>query len=210
MPSVDLSLVGHEDVRVMLLIGEKQRRLDLELVRQIHQHAAQVSLIEVGASGRNALDMVLAWHLGRSAERHPDDAFFVVSKDRDYDPLIRHLQAAGIQVQRVDSFSALPFLAASRPARRTGAGRKAASAAAAREPAPAVSAATVDERMAKLVDRLQHQTRSRPARRKTLLSHINDCHANQLSASELEGIVAALEREGVIRIDPQGRVTYPS
>src|SRR4051812_27262518 len=68
VPSVDLSLIRGRPVDVTLLIGEKQRRLDLDLVRQIHEHATQVSLVEVGASGRNALDLVLAWHLGHAAE----------------------------------------------------------------------------------------------------------------------------------------------
>src|SRR3954462_4696804 len=164
--TVDLRLIADKPAEVTLLIGEKQRRLELALVRQIHAQAAKVLLIEVGASGRNALDLVLAWHLGKSAERHPGDAFFVVSRDKDFDPLLAHLRAAGLTVARVDSFTALPFLAAS--------GRKPAAAkpvvAAARKAEPVSPSAprpdpTADERLAKLIDRLERRAKARPVRR---------------------------------------------
>ena len=214
IPGVDLAAIGDQSVAVTLLIGVKQQRLDLGLVRQIHAHAAKVTLIEVGASGRNALDMVLAWHLGKVAERHPADAFFVVSKDKDFDPLIRHLHALGLNVARVDAFSALPFLPAAAPARRAPAPRRAAavtpqpvaiesgpSSADAAGPAP-------DARLAKLTQRLEERPNARPVRRKTLLSHINGYYNNQLTEPELEAIVETLVQQGTLSIDANGRVSY--
>jgi hypothetical protein len=238
VPSVNLSLIRGQPAKVTLLIGEKQRRLELDLVRQIHEHASQVSLVEVGASGRNALDMVLAWHLGAAAERSAGDAFFVVSKDKDFDPLIKHLRARGLAVERVDAFAALPFVAAleaasiPRAARTRGATaggrtrgrsheRPAARAAAAtssarqrlaeqRDASTPATEPTTDARLTKLIDRLQHRPKARPVRRKTLLSHINGFFGNQLSAAELEAVVADLQTRGVVAIDPQGRVSYPA
>ena len=217
VPTVDLALIGDHVAEVTLLIGEKQRRLELTLVRQIHEHAAKVNLIEVGASGRNALDLVLAWHLGKTAERHPDDHFFVVSKDKDFDPLITHLRARKLNVERIDAFSMLPFL----PTRATG--RRASTPRAIRplEEAPIARKAerasvslpspesANDTRLAKVIRRLQHKTKARPVRRKTLLSHINGFYSNLLSEPELEAVVETLKQRGVIEIDPHGRVGYP-
>ncbi len=186
VPNVDLALIQDRPADVTLLIGEKQRRLDLDLVRQIHAHAAQVSLVEVGASGRNALDLVLAWHLGNAVERHAGDSFFVISKDKDFDPLIKHLRARGLDVSRVDSFDGLPFLGS------------------AAAPAP-----VNDPRFAKLIDRLQQKTNDRPVRRKTLLTYINGFFANQLTAPELEAVASALETQEVISFGAAGRVLYP-
>ena len=217
VPTVDLALIGDKVAEVTLLIGEKQRRLELGLVRQIHEHAAKVNLVEVGASGRNALDLVLAWHLGKTAERHPSDPFFVVSKDRDFDPLITHLRARGLSVVRVDAFSVLPFLSAPVRPKKSPIPRPLLPAAIPlgarkQEPVPPLGAsleAVADDRLTKLVVRLQHKTKARPARRKTLLTHINGFHRNQLSETELDAIVATLEQRGIIAIDPLGRVTYP-
>jgi hypothetical protein len=239
VPSVDLTLIRGRPADVTLLIGEKQRRLDLDLVRQIHEHATQVSLVEVGASGRNALDLVLAWHLGHAAEQCPKDTFFVVSKDKDFDPLIKHLRARGLEVARVDAFSALPFFAAPERGPRTNAPRRRAATpapterarslhpittpAAATPPSPAkrrsperneVDAAsapqTGDPRLVKLIDRLRHKTKARPVRRKTLLSHINGFYANRLTAPELERVMTELQARDVISLDSHDRVTYPT
>lgn len=184
VPTVDLALVEDLPVHVTLLIGEKQKRLDLALVRQIHRHAARVTLIEVGASGRNALDLVLACHLGQGVVNQPGATFHIISRDKDYNPLVAHLRAADVNVTRHDDFAALPFL------RRATAG-----------PSP-------DDRLPKLIDRLSHKTTSRPVRRKTLLSHIQAFYANRLSPADLEGIVSALQERGVIAFDEKDRVRY--
>jgi hypothetical protein len=56
---VDLGLVEGKPVQVTLLIGKNQKKIDLALVQQIRRLAAQVALVEVGASGRNALDSAI-------------------------------------------------------------------------------------------------------------------------------------------------------
>ncbi|MES1168419.1 MAG: hypothetical protein ABUL61_04545, partial [Oleiharenicola lentus] len=56
VPTADLGLVEGKPVHVTFLIGKKQTWLDLTLVKQIHRLATQVELVEVGASGHNALD----------------------------------------------------------------------------------------------------------------------------------------------------------
>ena len=210
VPSVDLSLIANKSVHVTLLIGEKQRRLDLMLVRQIHEHAAKVTLIEVGASGRNALDLVLAWHLGHTAERHPGEQFYIVSRDKDFDPLLSHLHARGLKIGRVDSFAELPMLDPRPSAKHPPAPRRTA---VSNRPTPPIvkitPAPVLDDRLAKLIDRLQHKPKARPVRRNTLLSHINGFYGNQLSEGELDNIVATLQQRGIVRVDANDRVEYP-
>ena len=188
--TVDLELIAGLPVHVTVLVGEKQKRLDFAFVRQIHRHASQVTLIEVGASGRNALDLVLACHLGRAVAQQRDAAFYIVSKDKDFNPLIAHLRAEHLDVSRHDAFSALPFLGRAPISRR---------------PAELDS----DERLAKLVDGLTRKTKARPVRRKTLLSHIQAFYANRLAPDELEAVVATLLQRGIIAISPEGKVDYP-
>ena len=215
-PTVDIALISDRAAEVTLLIGEKQRRLELALVRQIHEHAAKVNLVEVGASGRNALDLVLAWHLGKTAERCPGDQFFVVSKDKDFDPLITHLRARKLSVERIDAFSLLPFLPARATARSAPPRRVVKSLAMSpilpktEIALPTPSLESVDDgRLAKVISRLRHKMKARPVRKKTLLAHINGFYSNQLSETELEAVAETLEQRGVIEIDSRGRVGYP-
>src|SRR5580698_9329683 len=86
VPEVDLGLVAGKPAHVMLLLGKHQKKLDIGLVQQIRRLAEQIELVEVGASGHNALDLTLAYYLGRAVQRDPEAQFYVVSKDSDFDP----------------------------------------------------------------------------------------------------------------------------
>lgn len=205
--------MGGKPVHVTLLIGEKQKRLELALVREIHQHANQVRLIEVGASGRNALDLVLAAHLGRATVEHPGADFSIVSQDKDFDPLIAHLRANGMRVTRQPDFSALPFLAGSTPAAALPAASPAAPrlASTRRRPASGSSRETPspEGKLEKLVGRLKADAGPRPKRKDRLLHHINTSFGNRLSATEAASLAEDLVARGVVAIDGNGKVTYP-
>jgi hypothetical protein len=146
-----------------------------------------VALIEVGGSGRNALDLVLACHLGKATIENPRAAFYIISKDKDFNPLVAHLRADHIDVARLDAFTDLPFLATA-------------------SSAPGAS----DDRLEKLITQLKNRTKARPVRRKTLLSHIQAFHANRLSPDELDAVVTTLLENRIIAIDEKGRVSYPA
>ncbi len=191
VPSVDLALISGTSVHVTLLIGEKQRRLDLPLVRQIHQHASQVTLIEVGASGRNALDMVLACHLGKAAAQRPEAIFYIVSRDKDFDPLIKHLRAEHADISRHNAFAELPCFVEQKPQ-------------AARRPAGEPARTKLD----KLITTLSRPNPSRPKRKARLLAHINAFYGNGLSDAEQSHVLAELGKQGVLTVHPDGKVTY--
>lgn len=129
---VDLTLAKDKTVHVTLLIGAKQTKVPTKLATQLHSFAAQVAPIEVGGSGRNALDLTLAMYLGREIERHPQASFVIVSRDQDFDPMIAHLRGAGAHVERVSAFASVPALA---PARKSARPAKAARTPAPRTPA---------------------------------------------------------------------------
>ncbi len=48
----------------------------------------------------NALDFHIACHLGESLVHSPGAEFVIVSNDKDFDPLIRHLSARGVRCRR--------------------------------------------------------------------------------------------------------------
>jgi hypothetical protein len=108
---VDLTLAKDKPVHVTLLIGAKQTKMPMKLATQLHAFATQVRPLEVGGSGRNALDLTLAMHLGREIERHPHASFVIVSHDQDFDPMVAHLKNTGTLIARVSTFAAVPALA---------------------------------------------------------------------------------------------------
>ncbi|MEO6992906.1 MAG: PIN domain-containing protein [Lacunisphaera sp.] len=207
VPSVDLGLVAGKAAHVTLMIGKNQTKIDFALVEQIQRLADQVELVKLDASGRNALDLTLANYLGRAIERRPDAHFCIVSKDKDFDPMIGHLVAKGIKVVRCDSFGALPFLSKSR---KSGAAKASSSVKAA--PTPKVPVApkdlAADGRLEKLMLRLTNSLGPRPKKKAALLAHINTAYGNKLELIEQAAKLEELVQRGILAIDDAGRVTY--
>jgi hypothetical protein len=189
VPEVDLGLVTGKPAHVMLLLGKHQKKLDVALVQQIRRLADQVELVEVGASGHNALDLTLAYYLGQAVHRHPEAWFYVVSKDNDFDPMLAHLHAQKVEVARFASFAELPFL-----------------------PQPKTAAATrklPEDRRAKVIARLNNPAiRNRPSSRKALLAHINTALGKETSETGAADILRELVDSQVLSIDALGKVTY--
>ena len=206
---VDLGLVAGKPVHVTLLIGKNQKKIDLSLVQQIRRLAAQVELVEVGASGRNALDLTLAYYLGQAVLQNPSARFCIVSGDMDFEPMIAHLSGQGIKVVRCDSFAALPFLP--RPSRTSPA--KAVVPIKPSAPVKAGTAVKADasgDRLERLVARLQNNAAPRPKRKSSLLARINSDFGNKLTAAEQNAKADELIRRGVLALDAKGRIAYAS
>lgn len=203
VPSVDLDAIGGLPVLVTLLIGKNQTKLDTALVMQIQRRPAQVRLIEAGASGRNALDLILAYYLGCAATESAGVELHIVSKDKDFDPLISHLRGRKVAVSRSESFATLPFL------------RGKTAPATHKKPAPAGKkavavdpAARRDATLEKLISRLKNNLGPRPKRKTSLLHHINAAFGNRLTEEEMSAIVGQLIADRVLAIDAEGKVTY--
>ena len=180
---IDLGSIGEKSVVVTLLLGRMQKRLEVGLVKQLLQRPSGVRLIEMGASGKNALDLALAYHLGKAAADDPSGCFHIISKDRDFDPLIAHLKQANIKIWRHDTFSIQAILPEKRPA-------------------------AAADKVEIVANRLRKSTTNRPKRKSTLLSHINAQFQGRLKDSEAGEIVEALVGRRVISIDSKGKVTY--
>lgn len=204
VPEANLSLVEKLPVHVTLLIGKLQTWLPVAMVQQIKRQHSQIELIEVGASGRNALDLTLAFYLGRYAEKYPGVDFFIVSKDQDFDAMITHLRAQGRKISRVENFAALPFLPAkkSAPPSKKKAGVKS-------SPSPKAGIESPnDERFDKMRERLKHASGPHPKTKEKLLHHIANAYGKKLSEPEVQRRLQMLTVQGIVKIDADGNATY--
>ncbi len=201
VPTVDLGLVAGKPVHVTLLIGKKQTWLDLSLVQQMRRVHVQVDLVEVGASGRNALDLTLACYLGQAVQRSPGAEYFIVSKDKDFEAMIGHLQHKGTKVTRHDSFASLPFLAQAKAVTPP----KKAAASKAAVPAKAI---LPEDRLEKLIKRLKENSAPRPKKKASLLARISTDFGNKLDEAELNQKLDELVRRGVLVIEDKDKVRY--
>ena len=204
---VQLALVQNKPVYITLLIGKNQGKLDYALVEQIHRYAAQVELVKLDASGRNALDLTLAYYLGQAVQRTPGAQFSIVSKDKDFEPMIGHLVGKGIKVVRCDSFAALPFL----PKPRKSHPVKGAIPVKSSIPVkvvPLFKVGGADGRLDKLKNRLINNLGQRPKKRDRLLAYINTAFGGKLSEEEQNTKLDELTKHEILFIDVEGKVTY--
>lgn len=81
----DWERIASKPVRVVLVLGLQQTKLPVSLVRSLLKVGSQVQLVEAGRSGKNALDMVLAHHVGANRVADPGGYFHIVSKDKGFD-----------------------------------------------------------------------------------------------------------------------------
>jgi hypothetical protein len=194
VPNIDLGLVEGQPVHVTVLIGKKQTKLDLALVQQIHRLAGQVTLVEVGASGRNALDLTLACYLGQAIQRGRNGRFSIVSKDKDFEPMISHLHGGNVNVSRHDSFAAVFQPSAERSA--------AAKSAIAIKKIP-------ENRRNNIIARIKNPvTKNRPSTEKALLAHIITSLGKEASEAKAREILKLLLDQRIVTIDDKGKVTY--
>lgn len=234
---VDLTLAKDRPVHVTLLIGAKQTKLDTKLATQMHALAMQAEPIEVGESGRNALDLTLAVYLGRKIEQHRNAKFVIVSQDHDFDPMIAHLQKSDTQIERVHSFASVSvFASAPKTARSVKASKTpianpqrssprtppAKLAPTAESPAttktPANSAPTRSEHSA-IPNLTQRQetilrkladpgNKNRPSTEKALLAHLKTSLGKYPTEDAVTATLSLLIERGVLTINAQKRVDY--
>jgi hypothetical protein len=87
--------------RIKVFLGQHQSKLILELVQALQPFGKDAEYIKIQGSGPDAVDFHIAFYIGRLAASHSGASFTIVSKDRGFDPLVKHLGTLGIACQRV-------------------------------------------------------------------------------------------------------------
>lgn len=189
---VDASVIGAKWVNFTILLGAKQTKLDAGLVQKLLEHAASVQLIRLTSSGKNALDLTLAYYVGRAVSADPASYIHIVSKDKGFDPLIEHLRSRHIQAHRHDTFATLTF---SRTAKATAVESKA-------EPAGQ------QEPLNRVLEHLQKNVANRPKKKKTLRSQLKSQLGKDATVADSVSLLGKLQKAGHVRIGDKDAVTY--
>jgi hypothetical protein len=167
--------------RVAIFVGASQRKVPIELVTDAQQLGSRAEWIRVDANGKNALDFFIAHHLGRIAERREKLECIVLSRDRGFDPLLRHLNRNGFKCRRINSMMELNSRATTQPD---------------------------DPNYKRVIDILSKvEKKSRPRKRKTLSQHILSNFQNKLEQQEVDRIVDRLFAKKMIS-EANNVITY--
>ena len=183
----NMSLLSGGTFKIKVFLGTNQVKIPLEMARALQLFGPDAEYIQIDGNGSNALDFHIAYYIGQLAAVNPDASFHVISKDKGFDPLIKHLKAKKVFCQRSTSIADIPLVKISNA-----------------KSAPAKSA---PEKIDAVIDNLAKRKASRPRTLKTLRSTIKALFVNQLADEELEELLEQLARRGAIDIK-DGKVSY--
>lgn len=206
---VDYENIGKVDlgaipagVRVPFFFGASQKSVPTEFLRAALRLGERFVPIDIEGQGKNALDFHIAFYLGEYLARSPDTACVILSKDKGFDPLIRHLVRRGFAVRRANSIAEALGSRAPPAAAPRGAG--AARPAAARLAALGDGGALLAEARQLLAGT---QKIRRPRKRKGLIAVLHSHFSKKVPESELQGLVDKLIARGELS-ESNGAITY--
>jgi hypothetical protein len=177
---VDLTLLN-ESFQVMIFVGASQKSVPIELVTEAQKLGSRAEWHRVDAHGSNALDFFIACELGRAVERASKLHCIILSKDKGFDPLLRHLNKSGLSCKRINSLLELD---------------------------PNKGTSSENANYKRTLEVLQKSDKkSRPRKRKTLSQHISSIFQKKISQPEIDSIIDVLFANKLIS-EANGAITY--
>jgi hypothetical protein len=176
--------------RVKVFVGAQQAkgRVTFEFSESMQKLGSHGEYVRIARQGNNAVDMHIAYYVGRLLEKEPHASLFIISRDTDFDPLMEYLQSKGANCRRVKTIAELQK---HMPKAASSAVKSASRAA---PPTPAKKAQS--DRLAPIIKHL-HSLRGKPSTRKTLVTTIGAYfkqHGGALGDKVVEQLIDELIR----------------
>ena len=178
---VDLARLD-DSFQIVIFVGASQKSVPIELVTNAQKLGSRIEWQRVDANGSNALDFFIACQLGRVLEKSPQLHCIVLSKDKGFDPLLRHLNKAGLKCKRLNSLLELDPKATAHE-----------------EPNPNY------KRVVEVLGK--SEKKSRPRKRKTLSQHISSIFQKKLPQADIDRIIDILFANKLIS-ETNDAITY--
>ena len=179
-----LEKLKHQDFQVVVFLGANQKRIDSAIALAVHSLGANGRYVQICDKGRNALDFHIAYYIGKLSAENPNACFHIISKDKGFDPLIKHLGEQKIICSRSSSISEISRLKTSNNVHP-------------------------NQRAAIFYEKRIASSKARPATltalQRTILSHFH----KQLPPEDVAKVVEALKQAGYIVVNGT-KVVYPT
>jgi hypothetical protein len=195
---VDFENVGKIDLAsvpdgyvVALFFGAAQKSVPKEFLKAALKLRERFVSIDIEGQGKNALDFHIAYYLGEYLTQSAKTPCVILSKDRGFDPLIKHLGLRGFIVRRANTLrEACPPAAAAN--RRPTSRRESVS-------------VSVHETAAQWLS--ESAKNRRPRTRKALASHLYSHFSKKIPENEVQNLIESLIASGQLS-EANGRITY--
>lgn len=173
----------HEHFRVVVFVGATLKRLDFSVVNALQSLGSNGSYVQISGRGPSALDFHIAYHIGKLSAAHGDAYFHIISKDKGFDPLIKHLKDQKIFCARWSSVLEIPWV-------------------------KATDKLTPTQRAADFYKKRIAPGKARPATVKSLQSAILSHFLKLISEEEVAAVLESLTAAGHVVVNGK-KVSYP-
>ncbi len=188
MKSIDTALLGLKHLVFHLFFGPENKKLEIELVEAILTHSQDVKMVRSPKHGKNALDFVLAYHLGQIASAEPKAFFHIISKDSGFDSLVAFLLSKKIEARRHANWASLQLALTPKP--------------------PTPPKKSLSPSAEKVLENLKKSPSNRPKKIATLIRQAKSYSGKDATDSMAEDLVAEFRSHKLISVDEKGGVTY--
>jgi hypothetical protein len=178
----NLGILAEHPFKVFVFIGANQTKVPRHVAVAMQALAERAQYVEIDGSGPNALDFHIAYYIGELAAADPAGSYHVISRDKGFDPLIRHLRGKKISVRRETDIAEIPQLRIPKKAKK-------------------------DDKIDAIVRNLAGRGQSRPRKVKTLQNTISNLVSESLTEAELDALVAELQERKLIVVN-KGNIKY--
>jgi len=192
-----LALLSEPHFYLRVFLGPNNTRLPTELAVSVHRLGQRADYIQLDTPGANALDFHIAYYLGQLANADPSGFYHIISRDKGFDPLLKHLKSKGIFALRSESIEEMPCFKTpgEAPPKPVSPPPKPKPQATPKAPAPAAEDPVVKAVVADLIGRKT----SKPKTTKTLLNTIHSKVGKSTPIKEIEQIYATLRKRGYVK-----------
>lgn len=200
----DLSVYDVEDSKIIVFVGANQKKVPVELAKALQPFGGKAEYIQITGSGSNALDFHIAFYIGLLVKQDSSAHFYIISKDKGFDPLIRHLKAKGIPVTRLLNVSNRPLANPKNKIMPVAKLRD-------DNNIPLVRSTnkkSSSEKIETIIENFQQRGSAKPRTVKTLSSTINSLFPKKLSDKELTILINALKNKKFLTVSDTNKVSY--
>lgn len=107
----DMGLLSGDHYHLRIFRGPHQKKLNFDIVESLQPHGSRVQYIQSDRHGKNALDFLIAFHMGRLIEEFEANGsaackntrFVVITHDGGFEALLSHVQSLGYGAMKAAS-----------------------------------------------------------------------------------------------------------
>ena len=94
----NLEILENHPFKIFVFVGANQTKVPFDLATVMQNFGDNAQYIKISGNGQNALDFHIAFYIGQLSLQDPAGLFHIISKDKGFDPLIKHLRTKKIKV----------------------------------------------------------------------------------------------------------------